>query len=243
MNADPAGSSPSPTVCAMRILTFLLIAAAAVAALTAGPAADRADAACALVVYRQGALYYGTGGPLPAGDVGTAVGAGFVPQCIDTFPAPPAVPPTRVGLDRVVGVSPRLAVAAPRGSDAVLHIRDGVPCEVSEPIRCLRRLTRLERTGPALIAPLSALPGATIPVSVRAPGLTVRPAATITLQRFTTRGTWETAGRIAVTRDARVRVPLPAVEPGLHRLVRVVGVPGTGRRTISTPITIRKPTG
>ncbi len=230
----------------MRILTFLLIAAAAVTALTAGPAADRADAACAAVVYRQGAPYYGTGGPLPAGNVGAPVGAGFVPQCIDTFPAPPAVPPTRVGLNRVVGVSPRIAVAASWGSDAGLYIRkgvrDGFPCEVSELLRCLRRLTRLERTGPALFAPLSALPGATIPVSVRAPGLTVRPAPTITLQRFT-RGTWETAGRIAVTRDARVRVPLPAVEPGLHRLVRVVGVPGTGRRTISTPITIRDPTG
>ncbi len=243
MSADPAGSSPSPTVCAMRILTFLLIAAAAVTALTAGPAADRADAACAAVVHRQGAPYYGTGGPLPAGDVGTPVGAGFVPQCVDTVPAPPPVPPTRVGLDRVVGVSPRLAVAAPRGSDAVLHIRDGVPCEVSEPIRCLRRLTRLERTGPALIAPLSALPGATISVSVRAPGLTVRPTTAFTLRRLTSRGDWQLVARIPTSDAARVRIRIPVVEPGLHRLVRVVVVPGAGRRAISTPITIRKPTG
>ncbi|MGD9573419.1 MAG: hypothetical protein AB7V62_16190, partial [Thermoleophilia bacterium] len=211
----------------MRTLTLVLGAATA-AALTVVPGADRADGACAAVVYRQGAPYYGTGGPLPAGNVGTPVGAGFVPQCVDTVPAPPAVPPTRVGLDRVVGVSPRLAVAAPRGSDAALHIRDGVSCEVADPLRCLRRLTRLERTGPALIAPLSALPGARIPVSVRAPGRTVRPAASITLQRFTSRAEWETVARIPTPDARRVRIRLPAVEPGLHRLVRVVVVPGAG---------------
>jgi hypothetical protein len=153
-----------------------LLAAAAVAAPAAMPAP--ASAACLLSATYLGAPYVGVGSLTPA-DVGAPAGRGIVPACNDTPGSGIEAKPSRVTLDRVRGVAPRLAVALRGGPDPFLLVRDPGPCApgtVPAVLACLRRESARLAAGPALVAPPGARAGAVIPLTVRVsdPGLRAR---------------------------------------------------------------------
>lgn len=203
---------PLGVVCAMAGLTPIVAGVSAPA---------RAEASCILAVDYHGASFIGAYGLADAGVQGP-VGMASLPPCIDTVPPPVVTPASRVlTAYRVRDVAPRFAVAVRlSGTTPTVVVADGTPCPAvaAQRLACLRRLTRTLRTGPALVAPLSAPQGAVVAVTVRVADPSRRRRVTVGLDTLLQRrvgSTWRTAYHLlGGLRTARPPDPVPAGAPG-----------------------------
>lgn len=179
-------------------------------------------ASCVPSAVYMGAAFAGAQA-VPISDLAGRVGDAAIPPCIDTIPPPPVIPAAvAVPALRVRGVAPRYAIAVRfgPGSAAALLVAPRIGCPTSPGRRrllCLRHLTARLRSGPVLVAPLSAAQGEVVPVTLRVADRrrrrNVAMGLDMLLQRWTATG-WRTAFRlIGGVRTDRPPDPVPAGDP------------------------------
>lgn len=249
---------------------ILAVAAPAVAAAAlAGAAAPApADAQCILTATYLGAAYVGHG-TVPADEIAGRAGRGSIPGCDDVVVVPPLPPePSRtVTVRRLRGIAPRFAVA--QGEN--LLVAASSPCVAGTPasdLACLRRLTTRLITGPSLVAPPSARPGAVVRLAVHVQDAARRKEVTYGLDALLqarVEGRWTSLFHlvaaigggdppaavavggpgvaipaIGVIGGAPQPVRLPQVTPGAYRIAKRVSL-GARSRWLFSDLTITAP--